>query len=79
MFKTDLTDLNTRNCKSSESIEEVSEYMSMIMIMSSSKYVREVSADTAERAGASFLERVQMCLEHGGAHFEHINKLKSRI
>ena len=36
--------------------------------------VREVSADTTERAGASFLERVQMCLQRKGAHYEHMRK-----
>ena len=43
-------------------------------------YLHEVSADTAERVGASFLERVQMCLERVGAHFEHISieKIKQR-
>ena len=35
--------------------------------LSVEQYVREVPADTAERVGASFRERVQMCLERGGA------------
>ena len=38
------------------------------------QYVQKVSADTAERVGLSFLERVQMCRQRGGAHFEHIRK-----
>lgn len=42
--------------------------------LSVEQYVREVSADTAERVGASFLERVQMCLQRKGAHFEHMRK-----
>ena len=36
--------------------------------------MREVPADTTDRLGASFLERVQMCLERGGVHFEHMRK-----
>ena len=36
--------------------------------------LREVTADTADGVGASFLERVQMCLEDGGAYFEHMRK-----
>ena len=35
------------------------------------QYVREVPAYTAERVGAGFLE---MHLESGGAHFEHMRK-----
>ena len=42
--------------------------------LSAEQYVREVPADTNERVGASFLERVQMCLEHGSAYFEHMRK-----
>ena len=42
--------------------------------LSIEQYVREVPADTAERVGASFLERVQMCLQREDAHFEHMRK-----
>ena len=37
------------------------------MLLRVEQYVREVLANTAERVDASFLERVQMCLERGGA------------
>ena len=42
--------------------------------LSVEQYLCEVAADTAEMVGTSFLERVQMCLERGGAHFEHMRK-----
>ena len=56
-------------CNKPDSLEELR--------FSVEQYVREVPADTAERVSASFLERVQMCLERSGAcrlHFEHMRK-----
>ena len=55
-----------------QSLPQQARYSLEKLCFSVEQYVREVTADTAERVGASFLERVQMCLERGGAHFEHM-------
>ena len=39
-----------------------------------SPYVGSVSADTVDRVGTSFLERVRLCCLREGAHIEHMLK-----
>ena len=41
-------------------------------LASKSRYVSNVSADTADRVGASFLERVRLFCHREGAHIEHM-------
>ena len=43
-------------------------------LASNGTYVSRVSADTADRVGASFLERVRLCCHREGAQIEHMLK-----